>query len=153
MKIIEANKFHTPIIIDMLKEYRDATPVSLFSECDDEEYIKKLLAHLFAGKGIALLSYRDDVPTGMLIAMIEQSIWDTKLCIMKELAYWVKPEFRGTSAGYRLLSKYNDAAKSLSDSGRIRTWTISKMVNSPDLDYGKFGFAKCEETWSMKEGV
>jgi RimJ/RimL family protein N-acetyltransferase len=148
MKIIEANKFHTPIIIDMLKEYRSATPVALFAECNDEEHIKVLLAHLFAGKGMALLACRDDdVVVGMLLAMIDQSIWDTNLCILKELAYWVSPEFRGTSAGYRLLSKYNDHAKSLLDLGRIQAWTISKMVNSPDLDYGKFGFSKAEETW------
>jgi hypothetical protein len=61
----------------------------------------------------------------------------------------VYPEYRGTSAGYRLLSKYNEVAQSLSDMGRIKTWTISKMVNSPDLDYGKLGYRKIEETWSM----
>jgi len=149
MKIIEANKFHTPIIIEMLKEYRSATPISLFMHCNDEEYITILLTHIYAGRGVALLSFRDDKPTGMILGMIDQSIWDNKLCILKELAYWVKPEFRGTSAAYRLLSKYNDLGQSLFDSGRIKAWTISKMVNSPDLDYGKFGYRKAEETWCM----
>ena len=133
----------------MLKDYRSNTPVSMFANCNDEEYINKLLAHIFAGRGIALLAYKDDKPAGMLLGIIDQSIWDPELCVLKELAYWVSPEYRGSTAAYRLLSKYNDIAQSLIDSGRIKTWTISKMINSPNLDYGKFGFRKIEETWSM----
>lgn len=149
MKIIEANKFHAPIIIEMLKEYRHATPLSIFESCNDEEYINKLLAHIFAGRGIALLAYKDETPIGMLIGFIDQSIWDPHLCILKELAYWVKPNYRGSTAGYRLLSKYNEIAKSMLDTKRIKQWTISKMVNSPDLDYSRFGFKKIEETYSQ----
>lgn len=149
MKIIEANKFHTPVIIEMLKRYRGMTPVSMFSECNDEEYITKLLTHIYAGKGLALLAYKDEQPVGMILGVIDQSIWDTDIRILKELAYWVNPESRGSTAGYRLLSKYNDKARELKDNGRIKVWTISKMSNSPDLDYGKFGYRKVEETWSM----
>ena len=149
MKIIEANKFHTSVIIEMLKQYREVTPVAFFKECNDELYINKLLAHIFAGRGLALLAYREDECVGMILSFIDQSIWDPEICVMKELAYWVVPKYRGTSAGYRLLSKYNEFGRSLTEAGRIKTWTISKMVNSPDLDYAKFGFSKCEETWSM----
>lgn len=149
MNVIEANKFHAPIIIEMLKEYRNETPLKLFESINDEAYINKLLAHIFAGRGLILLAYKDETPVGMLASFIDQSIWDPSLCILKELAYWVKPEYRGTSAGYRLLSKYNQSAELLLDQGRIKQWTISKMVNSPDLDYDKFGFRKIEETYSQ----
>lgn len=151
MKIIEANKFHASIIVEMLKEYRNETPLELFKSINDEAYINKLLAHIFAGRGLILLAYKNETPVGMLASFIDQSIWDPNLCVLKELAYWVKPEFRGTSAGYRLLSKYNEIAQSFLDSGRIKQWTISKMVNSPDLDYSKFGFRKIEETYSQGE--
>ena len=151
MKIIEANKFHASIIVEMLKEYRNETPLELFESINDEAYINKLLAHIFAGRGLILLAYKNETPVGMLASFIDQSIWDPNLCVLKELAYWVKPEFRGTSAGYRLLSKYNEIAQSFLDSGRIKQWTISKMVNSPDLDYSKFGFRKIEETYSQGE--
>ena len=149
MKIVEANKFHTPVIIEMLKKYRSATPVSMFANCDDEEYITKLLTHIYMGKGIAFLAYKDEQPIGMILGIIDQSIWDTEIRILKELAYWVNTESRGSSAGYRLLTKYNERARELRDEGRISAWTISKMTNSPDLDYGKFGYRKVEETWSM----
>ena len=149
MKIVEANKFHTDIIIEMLLRYKHETPVAAFSNYGNVEFVKKVLTHIFAGRGVALLAFKDEVPAGLLIGFIDQSIWDPELCILKELAYWVNVEFRGTSAAYRLLSKYNENAKSLLDSGRIQQWTISKMVNSPDLDYTKFGFSKVEETFSQ----
>ena len=149
MKIIEANKFHAPIIIDMLLEYKTNTPVKSFESSGDVEFVKKLLAHIFAGRGIALLAYKDETPVGMLIGFIDQSIWDPKLCILRELAYYVTPKYRGSTAGYRLLSKYNEIAQSMLDSNRIKQWTISKMVNSPNLDYSKFGFKKIEETYSQ----
>jgi predicted GNAT superfamily acetyltransferase len=149
MKIVEANKFHSDVIIQMLKNYREVTPVEFFKYCDNEEYINKLLRHIFAGRGIVLLAYKEDKAIGMLVGFIEQSIWDPDICMMRELAYWVEPEHRGSSAAYRLLSKYNEIAQSLLDTGRIKTWTISKMVNSPDLSYDKLGFRKVEETWSV----
>lgn len=151
IKIVEANKFHQDIIISMLKDYRDSTPLEMFSQCNDEDYIKRLLAHIFAGRGVLLLAYKNETPIGMLVSFVDQSIWDPKLCILKELAYWVKPEFRGTSAGYRLLSKYNDIAQSLFEQKRIKQWTISKMVNSPDLNYERFGFKQIETTYSQGE--
>lgn len=149
MKIIEANKFHIPIIIEMLKHYRECTPIDMFKNINDEEYIIKLLSYIFAGKGTILLSYKDDVPTGMLIAFIDSNIWDSNFNVLKELAYWVEPEYRGSSAGYRLLKRYNEIGEELLSQGRIKTWTISKMINSPNLDYSKLGFNKIEETWSM----
>lgn len=149
MKIIEANKFHIPIIIEMLKHYRECTPIDMFKNINDEEYIIKLLSYIFAGKGTILLSYKDDVPTGMLIAFIDSNIWDSNFNVLKELAYWVEPEYRGSSAGYRLLKRYNEIGEELLGQGRIKTWTISKMINSPNLDYSKLGFNKIEETWSM----
>ena len=149
MKIVIANKFHTPDIIDMLRLYRDETPIESMKHCDNEEYIKKLLSHLFAGRGIILLAYKEKEIVGMLICFIDQNIWDPNLLVMRELAYYVKKEYRGTSAGYRLLAKYNEMAEEYKEQGRIKQWTISKMVNSPDLDYSKFGFNKVEETYSQ----
>ena len=149
MEIIEANKFHTDVIIEMLKRYRSHTPIKFMEQCDNIEYIKKLLSYVFAGRGIVLLAMKDDKAIGMIIGFVDQSIWDPEVCVLKELAYWVDEEHRGSTAGYRLIKKYNDIANSWILNGRIKTATISKMVNSPDLDYSKFGYKKCEETWSL----
>lgn len=149
MKIELANKFDIPSIIEMLKHYRSATPVKQFEMCDDEEYISKLLTHILMGRGLLLVARTETKIVGMLLSFIDQSIWDNNLLVLKELAYWVEPEHRGTSAGYRLITKYNELAQELHDQGRINMWTISKMTNSPDLDYGRFGYRKIEETYMM----
>ena len=144
-----ANKFDIPDILTMLHNYRDCTPVEFFKDYGDDEYVTKILTHIFAGKGLILISYRNNKPAGILVSIIENSIWDPKLSVLRELAYWVEPEFRGTTIGYRLLSKYVELGQQFINNDRVKTLTISKMVNSPNLDYSKLGFNKVEETYSI----
>jgi len=54
---------------------------------------------------------------------------------------------RNTSVGYRLLKKYVDYGNQLKQEGRIAMFAIAKMVTSPDVKYGKFGFSKLDENW------
>lgn len=145
--IRQATKFDTNRIIEMLREYRSATPWSRLAECDNEKYIKTMLAHIFAGMGVVFLAEREEQTIGMLIAIRNPNIWDPDLIVMNELCYWVEPEWRGGTSGYRLLSAYKEYCDKLKSQGLIEAYTISKMANSPDLDYGRWGFTKLEETW------
>ena len=43
-----ATKFDIPYIVEMLRHYRDVTPWDILKECDNEEYIVKLLTQIFA---------------------------------------------------------------------------------------------------------
>jgi RimJ/RimL family protein N-acetyltransferase len=83
----------------------------------------------------------------MIIGYIDQNVWDPEIKVLKELVYWVEPEHRNTTAGYRLLKAYNDKAKELVNENRIQLYTMTKMVNSPDLDFSRFGYTKTEEIW------
>lgn len=146
MNIRLANKFDLPHIINMLKHFRDHSPVDEIKKCDNEMYISTLYNHILAGRGIAYVAEHDQ-PIGMIIGFIDQNIWDPEIKVLKELVYWVEVEYRNTSAGYRLLKAYNDHAKTLVDSDRIQLYTMTKMVNSPDLDFSRFGYKKTEEIW------
>lgn len=146
MNIRLANKFDLPHIIKMLKHFRDNSPVDKIKECDNEMYISTLYNHILAGRGIAYVAEHDQ-PIGMIIGFIDQNIWDPEIKVLKELVYWVEPEYRNTTSGYRLLKAYNDHAKTLVDSDRIQLYTMTKMVNSPDLDFSRFGYKKTEEVW------
>lgn len=147
--IRQAVEADTEQLISMLNRYKLATPLECLKDAT-EETARMILKMIFTNKnGIILVSSdpRGDL-TGMLIAIKNINIWDqTKFC-MNELAYWVNPEARGTSAGYRLLKTYLDICTIMKTSGEINYYTISKMVNSPDLNYERFGFKKLEETWS-----
>jgi len=147
MQIRNASAFDIPIILEMLKAYRAETPLNFFNKADDAKYVTELLTELMAGKGLVLLAVDDLTICGMLIAGIAPSIWSPKHLLMKEFAYWVNKEYRFSSAGLRLLSTYKAYGEALIAEGRIEHFLISKMSNSPDLKFDKYGFQKLEEFW------
>lgn len=144
--IRDASPFDIPDILDMLRIYRRLTPLPFLAEADDAEYVTKMLTELMAGKGLVLIADKDGI-AGMLIAVIAPSMWSPKHLIMTEMAYWVEPECRGGTMGYRLLAEYKQRGDELKKNGRITNYLISKMSNSPNLQYQKFGFEKLEEFW------
>lgn len=145
--IRKADKFDIPFIVEMLKNYRNAAPLKILNEANDKEYIEQFLFNLIVGSGFILLAEKDNVSIGMIIAGIIPNIWNPKVKQCSEIAYWVEPEFRGGTSAYRLLKSYIDECNKMMESGRIQMYTMSKMVNSPDLKYEKFGLSKLEETW------
>lgn len=145
-QIRDASPFDIPALLDMLRQYREAAPLDFLRDMNDEVHITRVLAEAMAGRGVVLISETDSV-NGMLIAGIAPSLWNPEHLVMTEMAYWVNPEVRGSSAGYRLLKAYTEHGQYLKDQGRISAFFISKMVNSPDLKYDKFGFTKLEEFW------
>lgn len=147
MNVRLANKFDQPEILDMLRHFREQTPIEDIKNCDDAEYISSLYHALLIGGGVALVAEIDDKIIGMILGIIEQNIWDPKKYLLRELVYWVEPEFRGTTAGYRLLKEYNKLAEQLKEQKRIHMYTMTKMVNSPDIDFTRFGYNKIEEVW------
>lgn len=145
--IRQANKFDIPAIIGMLKNYRNNAPIEVLKTANNEEYINGLLSEIIAGAGFILLAEKDNVPIGMLIAANIPNVWNPQAIQCSEVAYWVEPEFRGGTAAYRLIAAYVSKCEQLMQQGTIQMFTVSKMSNSPDLKYHKFGFKKLEETW------
>ena len=152
MKIRLANKFDMPRLIDMLWHYNDMTNVINNSgtnlTVDNDKTLIKILSHIFAGGGLAIVSEQDNKLTGMLLSIINPYMWDNTKLIMIEIMYWVEPEYRKTRAGYLLLKKYIELCDEMKESGRIKNFTISKMEGQT-LDYSRFGFKPIEQTWSM----
>lgn len=146
MKIRTANKFDTPYILDMLKNYRGNTPIEILKNANNEEYVSKMLRHVLLGGGLCLIAEKDE-PIGFIVGIITNNMWDPDIKILEELAYWVEPSHRGSTAGYRLLKEYNTIANTMLEEKKIHWHTISKMINSPDLDYERFGYRKIEEKW------
>lgn len=146
MIVRRATPFDVPVLLDMLRRYRKLTPLAFLAEADDAEYVTNLLTEMMAGKGVVLVVDNDGI-VGMLLASISPSIWSPKHFLMTELAYWVEPESRGGTAGYRLLAEYKKIGEQMKSEKRICNFLISKMSNSPNLQYQKFGFDKLEEFW------
>lgn len=130
-------------IIELMKLFRAEAGIKQYHGLDNEPYWNRLLDTILAGAGVIFIE--DGV--GLIMAIITPTIWCDKTFYMQELAWYVKPEQRNTTVGYRLLKKYVEYGNELKAQGRIAMFAIAKMVTSPDIKYGKFGFTKLDENW------
>jgi len=146
--IRKANKFDIPQIFDMLRHYRDAGNIESVSNITNEETPTMIMTYILAGAGIALVSDNEGTLDGMLLAVKTPQLWDNSNYIMNEICYWVEPEHRGSTIGYRLLKSYVELCDDLKDDGHITNYTISQM-NGNTLKYDRFGFKRIEEVWSQ----
>jgi len=138
-------------IFAMLREYQAASPIAAHA-CVNETSAKKLVDLILHRKhGVILLSREKDQITGMLMAVYSFNLWDQDIRCMRELAWWVRPEYRGGTSAYRLLQTYRDLGNLLIKDNVIKYYAISKMVSSPDIDYGRYGFTKIEESWICQQ--
>jgi N-acetylglutamate synthase-like GNAT family acetyltransferase len=141
--IRQATKHDKKQIIELMKLFRKEAGIKQYHNLDNEPYWNRLLDTILAGAGVIFIE--DGV--GLIMAIITPTIWCDKTLQMQELAWYVKPEQRNTSVGYRLLKKYVEYGKELKEQGRISLFAIAKMVTSPDIKYRKFGFTKLDENW------
>jgi hypothetical protein len=146
--IRDASPHDIPALLNMLRKYRANMPYGFLQDADDAEHVTQLLTNLMAGHGIVLVAETDQL-IGLVMAGIMPSLWSPKHFMLTEFAYWVEPEHRGGTAGYRLLNQYLEQGIKLKEDGRVCHIFLSKMVNSPDLSYERFGFRKLEEFWVM----
>ena len=147
MKIRKANKFDLPQLKQMLWNYHDSGNIKGL-DITSEETGLRILSMILVGGGVALVSEKDNVLTGMLLAVRSPFLWDNTKTIMTEIAYWVEPEHRGSTAGYRLLKEYVEYCDELKDLNKISNYTISQMEGQ-ELNYSRFGFKPIEHTWSV----
>lgn len=141
--IRRATKYDKTQIIEMMQLFRAEANIEQYKHLDNLPYWNRLLDNIFAGQGVIFLEENK----GLIIGLITHTAWCDRTFQMYELAWYVKPEYRNTTVGYRLLKEYIDYGKQLKEQGRIKLFTIAKMVTSPDIKYDKFGFKKLDETW------
>jgi N-acetylglutamate synthase-like GNAT family acetyltransferase len=141
--IRQANKHDKTEIKKMMQLFRQESKIEQYKNLNNEAYWDELLNNLLAGLGIIYI----EEGKGLIMGVIVPTIWCNKTFALQELAWYVMPEFRGTSVGYRLFKQFVEHGKQLKESGRINFVVLSKLTNSPDLKYGKHGFVKMDENW------
>lgn len=149
MTIRSATAFDKQAVMAMLAQYRQQSPLN-FQRDIALDTAGKIFDMIIAGAGVCLVAEDDEGVHGFLMAIRTNNLWSPKTWALQELAYWVNPDKRGTTSGYRLLRAYCDFAEHYKHEGRIAYYTVSKMSTSPDLKYEKFGFKLLESTWSIE---
>lgn len=141
--IRQATKHDKTEIIEMMLQFCNESKIEQYQGLNNLDYWNELLDGIIAGRGVIFIKPN----IGLIMGIISPIIWCNKTLAMYELAWWVKPEFRKGTAGYRLLQAYIEYGNKLKQEGRIKLFTLSKLANSPDLDYSKLGFVKTDENW------
>ena len=141
--IRQATKYDKTEIIEMLKCFRDESPIKQYFQDDDIEHWEMILTNVFAGQGKIFI----EQGKGLFFCLILPSIWSKKVLVLHEVAWYVLPQYRNGTSGYKLLKAYLEYANELKNSGKIKYFTLSKIATSPNLKYEKLGFRKIDENW------
>ena len=134
-------------IMELMVKFANAAVYTPFHNPQyNDSYIRRLLT-TFMQSGCILLGEKDDKVQGMLIAVANGDTWLPEVITLKELAWWVEPEYRNTTLGYKLLAEYIKLGKGLTETGKIQGFTLTNMVNSPDFDFESRGWDKVETNY------
>lgn len=139
-------------VMELMINFANSAPIDSYHE---PEYNHRGVQHFLANvksTGCILVGENNGEIQGMLIAQIMCDPWLPHIRVMKELAWWVEPEYRNTSMGYRLLMEYVKFGKGLQDKGIIDNFVLTNMTTSPDFDLAKRGWRPIETNY-VYEGV
>ena len=134
-------------IMEMMIDFANSSPYEAHHDPQyGDTWVRRLLCK-FMQNGCILLGEKDDKVQGMLIAVANGDTWLPDVITLKELAWWVEPEYRNTTLGYKLLAEYIKLGKGLTETGKIQGFTLTNMVNSPDFDFESRGWDKVETNY------
>ena len=139
-------------VMDMMINFANSSPYAPFKDPQYSDHYVRRLLDSFLKSGCILVGEKEEQIVGMLIAQIQEDAWLPHVKTMKEIAWWVEPEHRMSSLGYRLLKKYVEVGNKLVEQQAISGFTLTNMEISPDFDLEKRGW-KAVETNYVYEGV
>lgn len=132
----------------MIKFATESSIKTYDRETYNYEYARNLLLRC-EKTGVCLVSEDQGQITGTILSMRVQDIWVPDVIRLRELAWWVQPEYRSTTTGARLFSEYRRQAQEMLDNKKITGYTITKLSTSPDFDYERRGFKFIEATYMI----
>jgi L-amino acid N-acyltransferase YncA len=131
----------------LFKDFANAAPVEYYHNPQyNVNHINKTFDYLRIG-GIFLVAETDDKIIGFLMAGAVDDVWLPNKKTMRELAWWVDPEYRTTSAGGRLFLEYQNQCEQLLQVDTIVGYTMTMLEESPSINLEKRGMNKIESIY------
>lgn len=147
MKIRKATIQDFDRIMEMMIDFANSSPYAPQHEPEyNDTWVRRLLCS-FMTAGCIFLAEHEDKIVGMLIGQIQPDPWLPQIKTMKEVAWWVDPEHRMGSAGYKLLLRYIKYGKALVKAKEIQGFTLTNMEQSPDFNLEKRGWRPIEKNY------
>lgn len=135
-------------IMELMIEFANSAPIDVFQDPDyDYRRVQHFLTKIQKQGCILVAEDKSGVVQGMLIALIFEDLWLPHIKVLKELAWWVEPEHRQSSMGYKLLLEYIKVGKTMRDNSVIDNFTLTNMMISPDFDLQKRGWTPIETNY------
>lgn len=116
---------------------------------DDLENLCKVVwtVHQF---GYIWLAFDQEDPVGLLMAVKEPNMWSPKHKQLRELVWYVRPEYRTSTLGGKLFLKYCELGDDLMNNNIIEGYFTTRMATSPEINLERRGFRLKEYTY-LKE--
>jgi hypothetical protein len=136
--------------IRLLQDFLKETAYSQSVEAaNDIEHLGKLVFTVM-NNGYIWISYVDELPVGILIAIKEKNLWAPKHSELRELVWFVKQEHRKSSIGGRLFKTFCDMGNTLLEQDKIDGYFTTRMTTTEDINLERRGFRLTEKTY-LKE--
>lgn len=150
MNIRQANKFDVNNVLELIKEFVDIANLNHHIKDNiDYTYVNQLYHHCILGGGLVLVAEVDNKIVGMIAGIKSPNIWYIEDMSLREIMFYIQPEYRKGRVAYKLITEYNKLAQELLDQGKISSYTMTKTEHLDKIDYSRFGYSKVEETWAV----
>jgi hypothetical protein len=138
-------------IIELLENFANAAPVDFYHNPQyNTQHVIRQLAEIHRA-GIILVGEIEGEIEGMIIAKSCSDPWMPQIKIMREMAWWVEPNHRMGTIGYRLLKEYQKICKELVEQKKITAFTITTLTDSPIRDISHWGWRPIEQNYVYEE--
>lgn len=147
MTISALNINHHPEVYDMLAQFTTENPgVCLPADQGNFRHVSLVLFSI-QNSGVGYVSHNDQGLTGMILAQTISDVWIPEQRFLVELAWWVKPEYRGGLTGARLLKAYSKKADSMIAQNEIVGASMSTLTSSPELKLQRHGWNPTQQQY------
>lgn len=147
MKVRSATQKDWPDIKRLMIDFANFNPVEdLKNPNFNPKHVDNVL-HYICEKGVAIVCEHNNRVIGILLATIQGDLWLPHVKRMTEVAWWVEKEYRGSTAGARLLKYYIALGIEMKEQDYISSFTLTTLATTPDMKLEKRGWNPVEFNW------
>lgn len=144
--IRQADRGDMVSIANLIEEEIKESTYGLHVDTVDSNHIRRLVMGVLH-VGYIWVYEREGKIVGMLAALKEPNIWVPERVVLKEAAWFVKPEYRGSVGAGKLFIKFCQQGESLLANGEIAGYFTTRMASTGDYDLESRGFRLVEKLY------
>lgn len=137
-------------IVQLMVNFANAAPIEDYHNPQYDQRCTHNCLSISQQSGCVLVGEIDGVIQGCLIAQIQLDNWMPHIRTLREVAWWVEPQYRQSSMAGRLLKEYIKLGEQLKTAGHINSCVITMLCNSPDLKLEKRGWRAIETNYAYE---